>query len=250
MAVPLSAVIITKNEAHQLERTVNSVAWCDEVLVLDSESTDGTPELAKSLGCQVVNQPFLGFGKQKRLAVELAKNDWVLVIDADEVVTDQLKVEIIQLLDVGPTKDGYLIPRQFIFLNHPMRFGGESGKFFLRLFNRQKGNHNEAEVHEVVEIKGSVGKLKGKLLHFSYASIALYWEKFNLYTSKGAKQLYERKKKKSSLYIAIRFPLTFLQYYLLKGLVFDGYPGFIWSLFSAMYPVVKYAKLKELNSKN
>lgn len=243
--LPLSVVIITKNEAHNLDRTLEALQWADEIVVVDSESTDNTAEIAINWGAKLIIQPFLGYGLQKRFAADAATHPWVFVVDADEVVSKELANEISNLLAQEPNFVGYRVPRDFVFLGHYMRFGGERGKTHLRLFDKRKGNYNDAQVHEDVVLDGSIGVLKHKMLHFSYPTIHHYWAKFNEYTTKGAEDLYKRRGKTNSFKIISRFPISFVQLYLLKGLVFDGYAGFIWALFSAMYPVVKYAKLKD-----
>jgi glycosyltransferase involved in cell wall biosynthesis len=243
----LSAVIITLNEAKNLPRVLASLAWADEILVLDSYSTDNTAAIAESLGCRVIFNKFNGYGEQKRLAVNAASNNWVLVVDADEEVSPELAAEIKNLLK-APTlpMSGYLVPRHFIFMGKLIRFGGEHGKAFIRLFNKEAGNFNLAEVHEDVALKGPIGALKGHLLHYSYSDLHSYFLKFNEYTTRGAREMFRNNKKVGWLYIAVRFPASFFQLYFMKGLLLDGYPGFIWALFSAFYPVAKYAKLKEM----
>lgn len=244
----VSVVIITLNEEANLDRTLNAVKWADEVVVVDSGSTDQTQDIAVRHGAKLIIQPFLGYGLQKRFAVEQARNDWVFVVDADEVVTADLASEIRTLLKSTPAHVGYRVPRDFHFLGREIKFGGERGKTHLRLFDRTKGNYNDAQVHEDVVLTGTIGVLKHKMMHYSYPNLHQYWAKFNEYTTKGALDLQKRGKTVSKAYIMVRFPFSFLQLYLFKGLILDGYPGFIWALFSAMYPVVKYAKLHELNA--
>ena len=244
----LSAVLITLNEAHNLPRVLKSLSWADEILIVDSFSSDDTVSVAESFGCRIIQRKFNGYGEQKRFAVNAAKHPWVFVIDADEEeVSPGLADEIQSLFKAGPpTLSGYLIPRNFIFMGKLIRFGGEHGKSFIRLFNREKGNFNLNEVHEDVEIGSGLGQLKGHLMHYSYRNLHDYFSKFNEYTTRGAREMFRKGKKVGWLYIAVRFPASFFQLYFMKGLVFDGYPGFIWALFSAFYPVAKYAKLKEM----
>lgn len=252
----LSAVIITYNEAHNLRPTLEALRWADEVVVVDSHSTDGTVSIAQEFGAKVILQKFLGFGPQKRFAVEQASHDWVLVVDADEVISPALAAEIQTLQASLPELDseinlssivtGYRIPRDFVFLGHTMRFGGERGKSHLRLFNRRAGNYNTASVHEDVVLEGQVRTLKHSMLHHSYHDLSSYWAKFNDYTTRGAEDLYKRGKRVSALYVVFRFPFSLLYLLLVRGLILDGYAGFLWALFSATYPVVKYAKLRDM----
>lgn len=245
----ISLVIIARNEAHNLPQALsNWRQFAAEAVVVDSGSTDDTQQVAAALGARVLEKPFNGYGEQKGFAVSSASHDWVFVLDADEVVTPELVAELkafSQQPDQG-LKAGYWVPRHFVFLNHLMRFGGEYGKLQLRLFDRRTGNFNLDKVHEMPVLRGETGRLKQALLHYSYQSLHQYFAKFNEYTTAAARQLADRGKLKSRAYIALRFPISFFQLYILKGLVLDGYAGFIWALFSAMYPVVKYAKAREM----
>jgi glycosyltransferase involved in cell wall biosynthesis len=246
MAIKISAVMITLNEERVIENTLKSLDWCDEMLVVDSGSTDKTVEICKQYGCLVLYKKFEGYGEQKKYAVHQAQNDWVLVIDADEIVTFQLKTEIQTLLQKENLEEsGFKIPRDMIFMQHKMRFGGLSGEMLLRMFDKKRGNFNANRVHEDVELTGKIGKLKGRILHESYEDIHDYFQRFNHYTTLGAEEALKKGKKKAVWYLYVRFPFSFLQLFIFRGLILDGLPGFLWAMFSAMYPVVKYAKLYE-----
>ncbi len=248
MPQPLSAVIITKNEEKRIAATVKALQWCDEIVVVDSGSTDNTVNICQQLGCTVSYHTFENYGKQKHYAVSLAKNNWVLVVDADEIVTPELAEEIKQILHSGTSAyHGYKLKRGLIFLGRMMRFGGEYNMSHLRFFDKQHGQYNHLEVHEYVELDGKTPVLKNRMLHYSYETLHDYFEKFNQYTSLAAEKM-KGKKPKSKLYLFLKFPLTFLQTYFLKGLIFDGYPGFIWAMLGSFYPLVKYAKHRELKS--
>ena len=247
---PISAVMITLNSARLLAPVLDALRWCDEVVVVDSGSTDRTVEIAQRRGCRVLHRPFDGFGTQKGFAVAQARNSWVLVVDADEVVTPELQAEIrdkVARSESGmlPYK-GYEVPISLIFLGRLMRYGGEYKMPHLRLFDKRYGNYNEARVHEDVVLDAPVGRLDNHMLHDSYGSLHEYFEKFNRYTTAGAKDMQSRGKRPSAAPVILRLPLTFLKEYILKLNFLNGYPGFVWSLFSAMYPVVKYAKLREI----
>ena len=241
----LSAVIITKNEATRIAATVKALQWCDEIIVVDSGSTDGTVDICRQLGCQVHDHAFENYGKQKHYAVSLAKNDWVLVVDADEIVTPELATEISTLLSNGKLPhNGYKIKISLVFLGRLLRFGGEYNMAHTRLFNKQYGQYNNDEVHEDVVLKGDSPVLQNRMLHYSYENLHDYFEKFNRYTTLAAQQMKNRKPK-SAFFMYIKFPATFIQVYFFKGLILDGYPGFIWALLGSLYPVVKYAKHRE-----
>ena len=247
--VKLSAVLITYNEASVIERTLRALQWCDEIVVVDSGSTDDTVLQCEQCGCRVVYRPFDGYGPQKRFAVAQAQHDWILSIDADEVVTDDLRKEIQQWLAKEPIYQGFLLPRSLVFMDKRLRFGGQYKAPILRLFHRQYGHFNANQVHESIELNGKTRTLQNQLLHYSYASTEAYFERFNAYTSAGARELHAKGKKSNKLHIFLRFPASFFSIYILKGCVFDGYPGFVWALFSALYPVVKYVKLRELRAR-
>ncbi len=246
--LPISAVLITLNEEQVIEPTLQALHWCDEIVVVDSGSTDNTVAICQAYGCKVIYNEFKGYGLQKKFAVNCAAHNWVFVIDADEVVPQALHLEIEGAMQALAQTgySGFRLPRANYFMGHVLRYGGEHNKLHLRLFDKRAGNFNEDIVHEKAEVKGSIGTLKNRLLHYSYRDITDYFNKFNKYTTAGAQQLNQRGKKASQAYIIIRFPFTFLQLYLFKGLFMDGFPGFIWALFSSVYPVAKYVKLYEM----
>ena len=244
--LPLSAVVTTYNSSDVLAPTLAALDWCDEIVVVDSGSTDRTLDICRRFGCRVIQQPFLGYGRQKHFAVGCAAHDWVYVVDSDEVVTDELRDEIRQRLSQPNPPAGFEMPISLVFLGRLLRFGGEYGKRHLRLFDRRRGNYNFAEVHELVEVDGPVEILRGRMLHYSYRDLEQYFEKFNRYTTSAAAALRSRGRRTGGLYVMLRMPLTFVQLYLLKGLIFDGFPGFAWALLSALSPTVKYLKLWEM----
>jgi glycosyltransferase involved in cell wall biosynthesis len=243
---PVSAVLITRDAERLLGEVLAALAWCEEILVVDSGSRDRTLEIAAGAGARVLSHDFEGYGPQKAWAVTQAKHDWVLVVDADEIVTPELRREIEQRLerDAGAFA-GYEIPISLVFLGRLMRHGAEYKMRHLRLYDRRRGNYNQNRVHERVELAGPVAPLGEHILHDSYGSIEEYFEKFNHYTTAGARDLHSRGKTAGVATVVLRFPTTFIRQYFLRGHVLNGYPGFVWSLFSAFYPVVKYVKLRE-----
>lgn len=247
---PVSAVLITRNADRLLGEVLTALAWCDEILVVDSGSSDRTLEIAKAHDARTLHHGFEGYGPQKAWAVTQATHDWVLVVDADEIVTPELAREIESRLERDAAAHaGYEIPISLVFLGRLMRHGGEYRMPHLRLYDRRRGNYNQNRVHERVELDGPVGRLEQHILHDSYGSIEAYFNKFNDYTTAGARDLKARGKTASVATVVLRFPLTFIRQYFLRGHILNGYPGFVWSLFSAMYPAVKYAKLRELSAR-
>lgn len=248
--VPISGIIIAKNEADRIVSCIKSLQpICAEILVIDSFSTDDTVKVSEEAGARVIQHRFDGFGAQKQFAVSHASNNWVLVIDADEVLSSDLQAEIQEKFKNEPSVNGFYLPRTFVFLGKQMRGGGEEKKKYLRLFNKQKGNFNHKPVHEDVEIEGEAAWLRGSLLHYSYRDLHHYFEKLNQYTTLAANELAKQGKRKSGLYLYFRFGISFWQYYLIKGFVKDGFPGFVWSICSAFYPIVKYAKARAIIEK-
>lgn len=246
MPYKISAVIIAYNEAEVIDKTLQALSWCNEIIVVDSWSTDNTVSICRERGCKIFHQKFLGYGPQKNFGIEQASNDWILSIDADEIVTQDLRDEILNHFTKEVNAAGFNIPRTMVFMGKQFKYGAESSKLHLRLFDKKQGRFSNAQVHEKVMIEGNVVSLKSPLLHYSYKDIFHYFQKFNLYTSKGAEQLFERGKKKGIISTVFRFPFTFIKIYFFQGCILNGFPGFVWSLFSAMSPVVKYVKLHEL----
>jgi len=230
----LSVIIITKNEEKHIKNAVQSALFADEILVLDSDSTDATCSLAEDLGARVEYQEWLGFGRQKNKAVELASNDWVFVLDADEQITEQLKDEVIETLK-RPTSDGYQISRLNNFFGKDIKTCGLYPDYTIRLFNRKKGVFNKLPVHESVQIQGRVSKLKNHMTHMAYESIDEFIAKQNRYSSLNPK--------KRSLVKALLSPLwAFFKLYFIKRGFLDGRYGFIIAVLYSQYTFWKYIK--------
>jgi glycosyltransferase involved in cell wall biosynthesis len=247
----LSVVLITLNAERTLPRTLASVAnWADEIVLVDSGSTDATLDIAHSYGCRVLHRSFDGFGAQKQFAVDQATHDWVLLLDADETPDEALKRSIMDVLRQPPDpQQGFCLPRSLVFMGQLLRHGGEQNRPVLRLFNRQHAHISPALVHESVVTTGPVTVLQGTLWHDSYGSLHEYITKMNQYTSLNARQMGGRQRKQGALEVSVRFGFKFVKVYLLKGSFRDGLPGFVWAFFSAVYPVLKYTKLYEATQK-
>jgi len=245
--IPVSAVIITFNEEINIARTLKSLDFCDEIIIVDSGSTDTTLELCKRFNCKILFRTFDSFGPQKRFAVEQAKNDWVLSLDADEVVSQELRNEIIAIFSGNePDVQGFVLRRTLVFLNHTFRFSSQYKQLYFRLFNRHYGTFiTKNPPHEGVEIKGTTRTLHNHVLHYSYKSLSDYLTKFNRYTTTAGNYLYQKGKIKLHLEIALRFPSTFIKIYIINLGFLDGYAGFVWALLSSVYPVMKHAKARE-----
>jgi len=251
MPYKISCVIITYNEEENIRRALNSVKWCDEIVVVDSGSTDNTIEICEEFNCRIYNKEFNGYGEQKRYAVSLAANDWILSIDADEVVSDELCDEIKNIFNDDEIKiNGFFFPRSLIFLEKHFKYGRESKEYYLRLFDKNCGNFSSDKVHEKVKLQGDTQKLNGTLHHYSYTNIEQYFNKFNSYTSNAAQVLFdEGNKGRSVAAIVLGFPVYFIKNYFIYRNFLNGMQGFLWALFSSLYPVIKYFKLWSLWNK-
>ena len=242
----LSVIIITKNEANHITRCLQSVSWADEIIVLDSGSTDNTVALCKKFTDLVFETDWPGFGPQKQRALDKAQYDWVLSIDADEWVTAELKEEILSVVKSTDTQ-GYNIPRLSQYCGREMKHGGWWPDYVLRLFLKQNGKFSESLVHERVILDGKQGKLKEPLLHESYTTLDEVLSKTNNYSSLGAQMLYEKKTKSSITKAIMRGMWTFFRTYIVKTSFLDGEQGLMLAISNAETTYYKYAKLHLLN---
>ncbi|MCI0595004.1 MAG: glycosyltransferase family 2 protein [candidate division Zixibacteria bacterium] len=246
----VTAVILTKNEEQNLPRCLESVRWVDEVLILDSGSTDRTPEIARKCGAKVHQLPWEGFGKQKQKGVELAAGEWVLSIDADEVVTPELKGEIMSRLAGDNGTAGYFLKRKAYFLDRFVRHGGWYPDWVLRLFKKEKGRFTPAAVHEAVILDGPTARLEADLLHYTDPDFSHYLAKLNRYTDLSAQELFEKGERGSLFRIMANPAAKFFSQYFLKAGFLDGRAGFILAGASAFHVFSKYVKLWELSRKH
>lgn len=230
----LSVVIITKNEEKFIAGAVESAIFADEVLVVDSGSTDNTCNIAKGIGARVVQQDWLGFGAQKNKAVELAKNDWVFVLDADERFTSELQSEVLITLK-NPIADGYMVARLNRFFGKNIKTCGLYPDYSIRFFNKNQGKFNNVLVHESVQIKGNTTKLKNHMIHLAYETVDEFIIKQNKYATL-------HHKKKNRLKALISPPWTFFKLYFIKLGFLDGWHGFVIAKLYAQYSFWKYIK--------
>ena len=238
---------MTKNEAQNLPRCLESIHWGGEILILDSGSTDGTLEIARKFGAKVWQLPWEGFGKQKQRGVDWASREWVLSIDADEVVTPELKAEITSRLAADNGTAGYYLKRKAYFLDRFVRHGGWYPDCVLRLFKKGKGRFTPAPVHEAVILDGPSVKLEADLLHYTDPNFSHYLAKLNRYTDLSALELFEKGERGSLFRILANPAAKFFSQYFLKAGFLDGRAGFILAGASAFHVFSKYVKLWELS---
>lgn len=245
----LSVVVICCNEEAILGECLSSVQWAEEIVVLDSYSTDRTLEIARQYTTRVFQSEWQGYAKQKALALTYASHPWVLSLDADEVVGSELAAEIRSLLAGEPPFAGYRVPRMAFYLGRLLRHCWYPD-FKIRLFQKDRGRWSEHAVHESVLLEGPVGTLKNPLLHYSFPTLQDHLSTIQQYTTLGAESLANGGR---SFRVArlIGSPLfMFLQNYVGKRGFLDGIPGLIASVLSAFHEFIKYAKLYELRRNN
>ena len=247
----LSVVIITYNEEKNIGRCLDSVKdLAGEIVVVDSFSTDRTADICETHGCRFLTRDFKGYADQKQFAVDQAINDWVLLLDADEAVSHELRLEISSLLkNDEPGFPGYMIPRSLFYMGRTLKYSGVGNESVVRLFDRRKGALTKVMVHEGIEVTGERGTLRGKLIHYSYSSLSQHIGKTNHYTSLAAEELKKRGKKFSKCSVFLKFPVNFFVFYFIRGGILDGYPGLMWSFMAAFSGSVKIAKAIELQEK-
>ena len=245
---PLSAVIITLNAASQLEDCLRSVAFCDEIVVVDSGSTDGTRALAEQYGARVVTSKWRGFGPQKQFAVEQAAHDWVLCIDADERVSEELCAAI-QAALAASGRTAYRFPRCNRFMGRYLRHGEGYPDWSLRLFDRRHGRWSDDLVHEKVIADGEVGTLAGDLMHDSAETLDSYLAKQNRYTTLAALEAIARGKSAGSLHLLISPVLRFIKFYFVRLGFMDGLPGLVHILIGCGNSFAKYAKVLDARTR-
>lgn len=241
----VSAVLITYNESANLHATLSRLSWCDEIIVVDGFSEDGTDQIARAFGCQVIQHAFTSFGDQKAFAFAQAKNEWILSLDADEWLTRDLIVEICKEMEDPGDCHGFTIRSNLFFRNQRFLHGHESARSVVRLFNRKFSRVSNDRVHERIEVKGKVKKLKGKLLHNSIRSIDHFLSKFSMYTSWSAEKYWEQGRRKSKPVILFSVPFYFFKYYFLEKNILNGFNGFYWSVLMAFYHFVKYLQIED-----
>jgi glycosyltransferase involved in cell wall biosynthesis len=242
--VEISTVVITKNEERNLPRCLASVrSFSQEVVVVDSGSTDGTIEVATRAGARVIPQEWLGYGPQKQFALEQARSPWVLSIDADEEVSPELAAELGRL---DFSADGYFVARRVWYLGRWIRHGTWNPDWVLRLFRRDRARFTPERVHERVELTGRVARLRWPLYHYSYRDIAHHLAKINEMTSLSAAQMAERGRRAGAIKLVLSPGWEFFRCYVLRRGFLDGDAGLAVAKLHAYYHFLKYAKLREL----
>lgn len=247
----LSVAIITLNEEKILEKTLKSVnEFADEIVIVDSGSTDKTEEIAKKYNAKFYYQKWLGYGPQRNRAIDLSNGEWVLNIDADEEISEDLAKIIKDIKNGKNDYDVYKINFMSVCFNKKIKYGGWSNTYRIRLFKKTTGRFNANDVHEEFITNAKVGKIDKYILHHSYLDLEDYFTKFNKYTTLGAIEYYKKNKKTSVLSIVLNPIYKFLRMYIFRLGFLDGLEGFLLAITSSLYTMVKYYKLREIYKNN
>jgi glycosyltransferase involved in cell wall biosynthesis len=242
--VKVSATIVTLNEEKNIARAIESLRCCEEIIVVDSGSTDRTRTLATQRGARVIPHSWPGYAAQKNWAAEQAANDWILSIDADEALSEELEAELLTLKKVGMAADGYSMPRLAQYLGKWIRHSGWYPDRKLRLYDRRKARWVGEYVHESVHVDGNVRELRSNLLHFTCDSLSAHMKTLDRYTTLAAEELVAKGNTRSDFRLAVDPAWTFLRTYLLHWGFLDGFEGFTIAYMAALYTFLKYSKAR------
>lgn len=246
----LSVIIITKNEAASIKDCLESVAWADEIIVVDSGSTDKTVEICESFSAKVYVTDWPGFGPQKNRAIDYATQTWLLSIDADERVPPELKTEIQAIIQQPNDINGYYIPRLSYYCGQPIHHSGWRPDYTMRLFKSGSGRFKDVLVHETVEIEGKTAKLKHSFVHYSYENFEEVLDKMNKYSTYSAIQLHQAGKKCALPTVILKGLWSFFRTYVFRLGFLDGRKGLMLAISNAETTYYKYLKLWELNQRD
>jgi len=249
MKLPISLVVVTKNEEKNIERCLRSVPFASDILVLDSGSHDRTVEIAKKLGARVFEQHWLGFGAQKNKAAELANYDWILSLDADEALSPELVQEIEQKARELKDQVAYRFPRKSFYLGRWILHGGWYPDFQVRLYHRKHSRWSEESIHEKI-ISSSLQSMNNPIEHFVFRDIYHHIETNNRYSTIQAENHFTRKQRFYFWRLFLKPIVKFFECYFVKLGFLDGWPGFFIAVGAAYSVFIRWAKVKELEMKN
>ncbi|MDH4029040.1 MAG: glycosyltransferase family 2 protein [Nitrospirota bacterium] len=241
--LPVSVVIVTKNEEHNIGDALKSVSDAQEIIVIDSFSTDRTVGICRKYTDKVFQQEWQGFARQKQSAVDRANGTWVMILDADERVTPELKAEISAVI-ANTALNGFFVPRENYFSGRRIRHGGWWPDHTLRLFRKDKGRLEHREVHEKVVIDGQAGYLKNPLKHYTYNSVQDFIERNDRYSDLAAREILKKSGRAGLLSLTLKPLATFIKMYILKLGLLDGTKGLMLALLYTRYTFLKYAKTR------
>jgi glycosyltransferase involved in cell wall biosynthesis len=243
LAPKITALAITYNEEDNVKRYVESLSFADEIIFVDSQSTDKTVSIAEELNVTVIQRKFDDFSNQRNFAIEKASNDWIVFFDLDEIISKELEKEIITTLENPKDRVAFFIKRNFYFMGKLIKYGGWQNDKAIRLFNKKYCSYNGNLVHELVQSTGKTAILKNKLNHFSYKNFDNYNDKLNLYSKLQAENLYKLKKRPNLYHFFIRPTYRFLWQYIFRMGILDGKVGFILAYVHSFSVFKRYLQL-------
>ncbi|MBI2219618.1 MAG: glycosyltransferase family 2 protein [Acidobacteria bacterium] len=241
----LSVTIITRNEAANIAPALGSVAWADDIVVVDCGSTDATVDVARARGARVFHRDWKGFAEQKNYAAELAEHDWILSLDADERVTPALADEIRALMASEPAQAGYRIPRVSWYLGRWIRTTDWYPDRQLRLYDRRRARWGTRRVHESVNVDGEAGRLQHEIQHRPYRDLTHHLDTMNRYTTLAAEEMYEQGRRSGLASLTVLPVAAFARNYVLRRGFMQGTRGFVISVLNSYYVLLKFLKLWE-----
>jgi glycosyltransferase involved in cell wall biosynthesis len=242
----ITATIITFNEENNIRECLDSISWADEIVIVDSFSTDKTVEICKRYTDRIIEREWPGYIEQKNFAIDQSSYDWIFAIDADEVVSPELKDEILLLKNMGFDKHGYKMPRKVFYLNRWILHGTWYPDYKIRLFNRRYGRWGGINPHDTVILDGICGTLKHDLYHYTYEDLLGHINQINKFSSISAAELKKRGKKPSIFNIIVNPFVKFMNSYFIRRGFMDGKVGFFIACIISFETFLKYIKLWEL----
>lgn len=238
----IAAMVSTFNEESNIEACLETLNWVDELVLVDSGSKDRTLDIAQKYNPKVTFTPPGNSAEFRNVGLDIIESDWILIVDADERVSSELRDEIQQIVAGNHQELGYYLPRKNLFMRKWIRHCGWYPDYILRLFRNCPEHRFSGLVHESIQLSGKAGYLKNPLIHYTYSGLEQYLNKFNRYTTLSAEMIYERGRRINLFHLIFRPPLEFIKMFILKRGFLDGIHGLIISMMSSMYIFVKFAK--------
>jgi len=250
MKKKVSVVIVTKNEESNISECIKSVFWADEIIVVDSGSKDRTCDISRKLGADVIERDWIGYADQKNFAINQTKNNWVLSLDADEIISEELRKILYSILEKDSIYKGYKFPRKNIFFGKWMRYGDLWPDYQIRLFDKGKSFFNDRYVHESVQVNGEICQLNEPIIHHSYENVSEFFQRQKDYALLSAKESLKKEISLNRTDIFFRPFWRFFRSYIIKSGWKDGIEGFIVSAGLAWYVFMRFAIILEFKRKN
>ena len=246
MMSKLSVIIPCYNEEDSIGRALDSVSWADEIILLDSYSTDQSRSIAEAKGARIIEREFDYPARQKNWAIPQASHDWILLLDSDEEITPELKEEIRQILESDPKHKAYWIPRKNIFMDQQVNFGDWKRDAVIRLIHKEHCRYGDIRVHEEIETRESIGRLSQVIKHYTYKGLHHYLKKLDRYTNWGAHDRFDRGKRVGMAQMMLKPLWSFIRAYFIRLGILDGRVGFILAYLAAYTAFIRTVKIWRL----